>query len=364
MSVDLTFREATRRSLYECVKGQLDGLADPFGLTAERPHIERCFALLFAESADYPAGGRPPRRSTLNVDGTPIQMSVTLRGSATRLQFLGDVAAPGLSSAERQAAGRVALRRISKLFRADHVLPRIEQIVDRIAPPDDAELLAEPGGAFWLGADFGAACAPKLKVYINARWGPQHLRWARLAEFADWFGAGQQWREIRARVPLGLAPLGVALGARADGAIAGRTYLSGYGQDWPALRALAATFGGFPFERQLQHFGRTVLGDDYGYPTRSVVCSFGVGAARRFADIKIELCGHCAFDSDVQAQQRCLDWLGSDQQAAALYSTTVERLSGGSLSQTGASLHSYIGVGAGNDRTVYFNPAAGTPHDA
>ena len=80
--------------------------------------------------------------------------------------------------------------------------------------------------------------------------------------------------------------------------------------------------------------------------------------AGRLADIKVELCGHCAFDSDVQARDRCLEWLRDDPQAGAIYRRVVELLMGGSLSATQTTLHSYLGVGSRNDRTFYFNPAA------
>lgn len=352
-----------RQSLYERVGHQLDGLAALLGLHSTRALIARSHELLCKESADYPAAQRPPRRSTLNADGTPVQLALTLGAAGVRLQFLSDVGAPELSSSQRLAVGRAGLRELAELIGAQGALARIEQLVERMAPSRNPDLLAEPAGAFWIGARFAPGRDPKLKIYINAKWGEDGDRWARLADCAEQLDAGHAWRAVQELVVEELHPLGVALGAGADGAIAGRIYLSGYGRDWGYLEALGAACGGGAFAQRLRRCGRTLLGEDYGYPTRSVVCSLGLRGGR-LADIKVELCGHCAFGSDLQARARCLQWLRDDEHAAAVYTRVVELLAGGSLSPSQVTLHSYLGVGSGHDRAFYFNPAATrTPDD-
>jgi hypothetical protein len=80
-------------------------------------------------------------------------------------------------------------------------------------------------------------------------------------------------------------------------------------------------------------------------------------------DFKLELCGHCAFDTDIQANKRCIDWLSEAGVYSAPYVQMVDHLSGGVLSGTEARLHAYLGIGARKGQpysTFYFNPAAAT----
>ncbi len=343
--------------MYEHIGDRLDELAVALGLESARATIAHSHELLCQDSAAYPRASRPPRRSTLNADGTPIQLSLTLGPSGPRLQFLSDVGAPQLSNSQRLATGRIRLRELAELFGARGALESIEPLIERMAPSRDPELLTYDAGAFWIGAGFSPKGESKLKIYINAKWGQEGTRWARLGDFADQLDAGAAWRDIRELVADQLDPLGVALGAGANGAIAGRIYLSGYGRAWSYLEALGGTCGGGAYQERLRHYGKTLLGEDYPYPTRSVVCSFGL-LAGQLVDVKVELCGHCAFDSDLQAWERCLQWLGDDEHASATYMRVVEVLSGGSLSSSQTTLHSYVSLGSGQDHTFYFNPAA------
>ena len=304
----------------------------------------------------------PPRRSTLNADGTPLQLSLTLGWSGARLEFLSDVGEPALSTAERMVAGRVRVRELAELIGAQRAVERIEPLVDTMAPAGNPQLLSEPAGAFWIGAGFAPGRSPTLKLYVNARWGEEGARWARLAEFAARLGAEVAWREVRELVAEELEPLGVALAANPDGAIAGRIYVSGYGKTWEYLEALGRAYGGAVYGERLRDCAQTLLADDHAYPTRSVVCSFEL-LAGRLGDVKVELCGHCAFDSDRQARERCEQWLRDDQQALDVYTRVTNLLSGGSLSATQTTLHSYMGLGSGHSRTLYFNPAGTRPPD-
>ena len=156
-----------------------------------------------------------------------------------------------------------------------------------------------------------------------------------------------------------MQPLGASLVIGADAPPAGRIYLSGYGKPWDEYAALGGHFGGPAFGRHLRQYGQTLLKDDCAYPTRSAVASFGLQRGA-IADVKVELCGHCAFDSDVQAKARCIQWLRQIGLDPAFYVQTVDMLCAGPLCTTETRLHAYLGVGSGHDwpsSTFYFNPA-------
>lgn len=344
-------------SLYDRVGQQLRGLAGALGLGPHGRLVERVHQLLCGEAAAYPATSPPPRRSALNADGTPIQLSLTLGSVPARVGLLSDPGPPQLSASDRLEDCRERLHELVGLCGADWALASIEPLVDKIAPASDPELLCDHAGAFWLGAGFVRGRDPTLKLYVNARWGEDAVRWAHLAAFAASLGADREWLEARQRIGESLEPLGVALAAGGTGPLAGRIYMSGYGKSWGYLETLARAFVGPAFEQRLRGFGRALLGTDYEYPTRSLVCSVGIREGR-LADLKVELCGHCAFDSDTQARERCQAWLRDDQAALDAYRRTLDVLCDGSLSSTMTTLHSYLGLGSGNERTLYFNPAA------
>jgi len=346
-------------SLYRLVGAQLARLIPLLGLQAVRPLLARSYELVCRESLAFEPGHGPLSPSRVNADGTPFQLSLALGASGARLQFLCDTGAPGRSTESRLASDRARIRALAQLFGAQRALASIESLVEQLAPATNRALCTDDAGATWLGAAFSPRHPSRFKVYINAKWGEQTTRWARLATFAGRLGVSDAWSALRRMVDGELEPLGVALVVSSDARVAGRIYLSGYGKPFAYLEALAGTCGGTRFERQLRRYGQTLLRDDYRYPTRSVVCSLGIGE-RAPTDFKVELCGHCAFDSDVQALGRCAQWLRSVAVDAVVYEQVVALLSAGAPSSSAATLHAYVGIGSGRgapESTFYFNPA-------
>lgn len=346
-------------SLHDRLERQLERLAGVVGIVAEQRRVlSRACELLCAEAGAYPAGGHPLRRSTLNADGTPVQLSLTVREKLARVQILSDAGPPRLSGEERMFAARACAEELARLFGARRELSDAAALLEAIAPARDPELLADSAGALWVGAGFAPGCDPTLKLYANARWGEEGGRWERLERFAAAFGAREGWEHARCLVGSEVSPLGAALAARAGAPTVGRIYLGGYGRNWDRLAALAGEcVGGGVFASRVRRCARELLAAEYPHPSRSVVVSLGVRAGR-LADVKVELCGHCAFDSDLQARERCERWLADDRDASALYGRVVSILSGDTLCGTRATLHSYVGIGSSGERTFYFNPAA------
>jgi hypothetical protein len=346
-------------SAYQRVAGQLRGLIPLLGTGSAAALIERCYALLSQESLMFACGQRPGRASRLNADGTPFQFALTLGRPDPPLQFLAETGAPPSSSAERMSADRDRIRWLAGLCGADGFVPGVDALLDELVPPGDAELLADPAGAIWLGMSFPPAGRPSLKIYVNAKWGRMPSRWARLAAFCAHAGFPAGGREIRQVTGGELEPLGISLTVSATSA-GGRVYLSGYGQPYSYYEMLGGIYGGPAFREHLRRYGTALLEEDYAYPTRSVVCSLGIRPGLP-ADFKVELCGHCAFGSDVQARARCAGWLRRSRSDLALYLSVVKVLSGGQLSTSGSPLHAYLGTGSGRGEpysTFYFNPAA------
>jgi hypothetical protein len=151
---------------------------------------------------------------------------------------------------------------------AEESLSLVSPWLDELAPAGDMGLLADAAGAIWIGATFGPNPNPRIKAYVNAKWGPQATRWSRLALVADHLGAGAGWGRIQALVRDELEPLGVSLAFGPGKPPVGRIYVSGYGCAFGFYEALAAECAGRPFREYLQSYGTTMLHQDYQHPSR------------------------------------------------------------------------------------------------
>jgi hypothetical protein len=346
-------------ALYRCLEQRLAALIPLCGLAAQRSTIQSAYRLLCAEPLTLPAGRRPLRGSRLNADGTPFQFALAVGKSGPRLGFITDTGSPLAGNAERLAAARHCLGNVLRMAGDGKSLPRLSDLLDELAPANDPDLLADEAGAVWIGTAFAPGHAPRIKLYLNAKWGRQPgERWSRLATFASRLGFARPWEVARAGIEQ-LEPLGMSLTVATGAEPAARIYLSGYGLSLDYYERLASGHGGPGFARLVRDFGETVLADDCRHPTRSAVWSVGFehGAT---VDCKLELCGHCTFASDTRARERCGEWLRRTEASTETYEHVVETLSGGVASSVGASLHAYVGVGARREQpysTFYFNPA-------
>jgi len=352
-------RPTAANSLYEHVGGQLERLVELHELDSISPLITRSYELLCSDSLGMPCGRRPPRASHLNADGTPFQFSLTVGRERPPLQFLTEIGTPGARTEHQLAACRRRLADLAGLFASQASLPHLSAVLADMAPDDDPDLLGEEGGAVWLGAGFSHKRGPQLKLYVNAKWGTETGRWARIERFAGHAGIGPAWAAIQATLGDALQPLGVAAAVGSDGRLGSRIYLAAFGEPAGYYERLARRHGGRTFGQYLGSYLRTVLQDDYEHPTRSAVCSFGAQDGA-IGDVKVELCGHCALSSDIEARARFETWLLEAGIDPASYRKTVELLTNGTPDPELAQLHAYAGVGVrGNElySTFYFNPA-------
>jgi hypothetical protein len=348
----------TPRSGYDYVGSQIAALIARFDLHASYSQIMQTYEDICRDSLAFPHGTRPPNYSRINHDGTPIQYAVTLGPSHHTLQFLSEAGSLSVTSAERMRVNRECITTVAQRLHADEALLSVTPLLDVLAPDTNVDLLADPGGAYWVGVAFSTARGPHLKIYINARWGKEQDRWARLSRFAAHFDKSAQWGNIAGRLAPDLQPLGTAITLQGGQPPTGRIYLSAYGKHMPFYEKLAEVYGGTSFMRQLGSFGRCVLGDDYVYPTQTAVCSFGLGD-NPMPDFKFELCAHCLFTSDVEAAARLRDWFEVTHLDTTDYWDMLNILSEGRLSDKAPDLHCYVGVGMQRGApyaTIYLKP--------
>jgi hypothetical protein len=319
--------------------------------------------MICRESLAIPRGCMPLNFSRINQDTTPFQYSLTLgAGSEPPLQFLSEAAIPGSSNGDRLLLSKERICALADLFGARNALSEVTNLFDEIVPARDPDLLADHSGAIWIGASFSPEEEPRLKIYLNVKWGSEMKRWARLNVLASHFDAATRWREIERLLMHAMQPHGVALTLSKDQRAAGRIYLSAYGHRVSFYENLAWSVGGRPLQRLLSQYVDCLLREDSQYPTLSTVCSFGFDGTRSEPDYKWETCGHCMFASDLEGRERCLDCLNHFKVDPNAYLTMLEVLSEGHLSDTAPQLHSYVGVGSKRGQvyfTFYFKPSLG-----
>lgn len=346
------------RSVYSYVGGRIAALIPRFHIQSQRPQIMQVYEDVCSESLAFPLGARPADYSRINHDGTPFQFAVILGPPFRSLQFLSEVGMPGLPGAERIRVNRDCIARVAESLHAEAALSAAASLLDESAPDTHPDLLADPAGAFWIGAAFASAHEPKLKIYTNARWGGERGRWSRLSRFASYFGALEPWRKLENTLARDMEPLGTSVILSGEKTPAGRIYLSTYGKHAAYYEELAKSVSGESFKHVLQQYAKCILSDDYPYPTQTAVCSFGFGAGLAL-DFKFELCGHCLFANDVEAASRLRTWCTAAGLDPADYLDVLDILSEGYLSKNAPDLHCYVGVGLKQGAayfTVYLKP--------
>ena len=348
--------------LFDQIRCQVQRLIPLFGVESQAPGILASFDSLCSESLNLEVRHRAPEFSRINADGTPFQFSLRLsRNSQAPLQFLGEAGRPGCGMGERLSASFASLAGLAQACAVLEPMAQIMPMLHQLAPEQDKDLLADASGIFWFALSFQSDAAPSLTVYVNARWGADNARWQRLQAAAVFFGSADRWQALASLAPPGLSPLGVAFTLNQNKPASGRIYLQAFGQPLSVYRTLFRQCAAAPGASQaFDEFGRQMLRDGAGYPTRSAVFSVELPAAQ-LAGAKFELCAHCAFAHDAEAASRISGWLqrlGVDDQ---LYRSTLASLGAGRPLSASAlpSLHAFVGVGVRKSETyasVYLNP--------
>ena len=355
---DLRNRDREQNSWYQLIAGRLQALVPKVGIQAASAQLYQAYELICRASLGYPVESGT-RSSRLNLDGTPIQFALALGHPTVPLQFLSEVGDPGLSHSQASEFIDETVRALSALLRLHGDLDSILNLIRRASAVDAREIDPDRGGTFWVGAGFASGGESGVKIYINGKSGTQSERWAKFQEFAEFFGATKTHHQLRQLLAGKMTPLGMAVSLRQHENPNGRVYLSGYGNPVSYYESLLRHFSGSQSVEPFRQYTRVMLGKDRAYPTQSAVFSveFEQGADNP-PDVKIEFCGHCLFQGDVEARDRCLEWLQLRNINPHTYTDQLEVLAG-QMSPTRVNTHVYLGLGWKKQReytTIYLKP--------
>lgn len=352
-------RERLESSWYDLIAEQLQALLPRFGLERTSAHLYRAYELICSESLGPHPGAQAGRSSSLNHDGTPIQFALALGHGAAPLQFLSEAGDPELSNTDRREFVVSRVRTLSALLQLKGDLNFVGAVIDRAAAVSAHEADPDRGGTFWIGASFAPGGKRGLKIYINGKNGTENEQWARLDRFAEHFGSLEKQHELKRLVTGKMSPLGMAISLSGDGSPAGRVYFSGYGNRVSYYEHLLQHCGGEQYVDAFGEYTEVMLGEDRAYPTQSAVISVGIGpTVSPRTDAKIEFCGHCLFQSDSQALDRCLRWLALRKIDARPYVELLDVIAG-PMSPAKVNTHIYLGLGWQEQHeytTIYLKP--------
>jgi hypothetical protein len=287
-----------------------------------------------------PVAGFRPGASTLNNDGSPLQLvlSVSRRGAKSRL-LVDPALDEALPHFRLNRARRALVHSCSAWprFRRDEIEAAVGD-----ALPDPSSLARLSSGALWVGC---GADGPDVLAYITGRWGPAAERWSRAEAWMErWSGAAAAAACRHLSTHCDLASVAVAGNGRRAAA---KLYFR--------LRApLPLAHLGLPglAGMQVAQFLQVVVGDR---PLRSsgLVLSFSAPFdGGRVDGCKIDVCAHCL-------KRRPEDWIEVLQRLAGQLDLPLP-LDPPILLTKRAEV-AFIGLGVGRETrlNLYLKPAAG-----
>lgn len=226
---------------------------------------------------------RPPAsRSTLNADGTPVQLCLTVSPEGEQLRLLAD---PATDEADVIVRFRSGVRAVGDAveFLPPGARARFLGAFEEACPgPGDLRSLSS--GAVWVGRGLDVAWAG---TYVTARWGTRDRRWERaISWLRGTVGSGVE--PVASHLRSRAEPVSLSLESGADGRVRAKLYLRLLGPC--ALREL-----GIPRlnTQAVVEFLAQTLGDHAVPRTGIVISVSGVCDANEFTDAKLDVCGHC-----------------------------------------------------------------------
>lgn len=237
-------------------------------------------ARMLLAAPDRPGTGR----SSLNNDGTPLELCISVGAGRRTCRLIGDPASTVDDAGERLVRGRAAL---SELLAARG--PSLHALCERSLAttlPAGADLAGLRSGALWLAADLAG---PGLALYTTAAWGAEDERWQRGLAWLD--ALLPDTRAARRLLePLGALARPVAFAIEGDAPARARAKLYLRPRTVVPLAAMGIELLCDPRVAELLTplFGTAAIRSD------TLVYALGFALADgALSDAKLDVCAHC-----------------------------------------------------------------------
>lgn len=236
-------------------------------------------------------------RSTLNNDGSPVQVCIGLRaGGAPSVRVIADPHIGAKDPASRSAQSRRALLRLAG-WHAPDMAGLCSSVLARVAPSGCAIPYLRDGGDVWFAAGIGG-CG--TAIYATTRWGDPAARWTRaIAWLRDVSPTAARSTAMLAELAAHTTLISVGV----EGSAAGNARAKFY---WRPNGSAPLAGLGIPL---LTHEALPAFLADategMAVPASAIVGSVGVHlASGSIADVKLDLCGHCVSRSRIDWADR------------------------------------------------------------
>jgi hypothetical protein len=159
-----------------------------------------------------------------------VQFSISLGAALPSLRFLGEVADPSLSMAERLSLSSLRLRDLVIELNLRSASDAINEAF-KILLPEDPRLVSKWTVGMWMALAAAPGHPIKLRLYINQRWDTIVDRYHRIAHLLARFGRAHDvalWCRLAPFVSVGAIPFGVAIDVIPGGVGRFKVYFANY----------------------------------------------------------------------------------------------------------------------------------------
>jgi hypothetical protein len=230
--------------------------------------------------------GRHGFRSTLNNDGSPMQLCVSASARRKSVRFVGDPGAFLRKPERRDKAARAALSRLLSATHSESLAPVCRRLLESIVPARLNGLNRENSSVLWLAAGLAGN---RMAMYVKARWENETADWLRaLAAFRSILAQPEEAESIiqdlrnKARI--------VSVGIEGESNAVARLKLYWRLTRPVLLSSLPVRLLG---DAALTDFLRMTV-RDRPLPATGLVLSTGFSISNgAIEDVKIDVCSHC-----------------------------------------------------------------------
>jgi hypothetical protein len=279
-------------------------------------------------------------RSTLNNDGSPLQLSIGLgkAGARPAVRLIADPAAAGIDSGQRFQFVETALFDLLNSHGRDMRF-LCHSVVEQILPVDADTRAALNNGGAWLAADLSGK---GLALYATTRWGQAAHRWARARAWLDaTLPAHTAGREALRRLSTRTALVSAGVEGTSSANARAKLY-------WRLNGRASLSELGLPLLRrsELTDFLTYAIEDRRISPAAIVGSTSFRLADGAVSDVKLDICCHCV-------QRPWRDWMQILRRCSARFGLADFPLAD-HVSEKDAEL-AFIGLGIDADFNVRLN---------
>ena len=346
-------------TLHAQMHDQLLELIHLLDLADQKERILKFFTLLTAESLNISPADLTPQWSTINNNGIPFQLDVSLGQKAEGLRFLTEVGAGAFPPFKQITFSYIRLQTICEELGWFKHGQLIREAGENLLPQDPETIGMLQAGTMWIGLGFFKSTLPKLSVYYEVRWGSLEERWLRLFKFLlkqGCYGAVEQLRGLLRTMSCFSQPLGVAIDLDDQGLRIIKLYFRTFRT---AINELSQVLDKAGFTAQpliLNALSNTLLKSGEAFPPNAIVYYLAIAPhSDQIEAIKVDVCSHCIKLSDQETKERWIELAHHLGIETETYLKVLDLFLDPSTTDLKEMCHAFLGIGIDSKERIKLN---------